>query len=270
MRRIRFHDDESSAGSVIASLAVGALAGFTVGVLVAQKMGGLAGITSRLKARMKDAGELLAGDDEFDEDELADDDEGEDGAEDDGDAELEESVLAAFRDDEVLSERSIDIGAVGEGIIELAGNVDTEAESERAVSVARGVDGVETVVNRLIVGVEESMLNDNARRFAEGDPALNEAHWEGNRVGTGQRRQGSSAEPDRHASPKPELEERWMREDDAVRNSAEDIDALSNKKRSTRAARRGGRNDGSPVSPSGVPKADHVANPTLDDEKRAD
>ncbi|MDQ6830393.1 MAG: BON domain-containing protein [Gemmatimonadota bacterium] len=267
MRRIRVRDDESSAGGVIASLAVGALAGFAVGVLVAQKMGGLSGITARIKARMKDAGDLMAGDEEFDEDELADDDD-EEGSDDDIDAELEESVLAAFRDDDVLSERSIDIGAVGTGIIELAGNVDTEEESERAVAVARAVEGVETVVNRLVVGVEESLLDENARRFAEGDPALNEAQWEGNRVGIGQRRQGSSAEPDRHASPKPELEERWMRDEDAMRNSAEEIETGGEKKRSARQTRRGGRNDGSPVSPSGVPKADHVANP--EDETRAD
>ena len=43
---------------------------------------------------------------------------------------LEERVLEAFRNDPILSERAIDIGAIGEGIIELTGWVDTEDEAD--------------------------------------------------------------------------------------------------------------------------------------------
>src|SRR6185312_15434056 len=46
---------------------------------------------------------------------------------------LEEHVLEAFRNDPVLSERAIDIGSLNEGVIELAGWVEDETESEHAV-----------------------------------------------------------------------------------------------------------------------------------------
>ncbi|MEP6692020.1 MAG: BON domain-containing protein [Gemmatimonadaceae bacterium] len=270
MRRIRFHDDEPSVGSLVASLSVGALAGFAVGVLVAQKLGGLSGITQRLRSRVERAGEMLAGEEEFDEDELEtgeDEDEGYDP--DDADAALEESVLAAFRDDAVLAERAIDIGAVGEGIIELSGRVDTEEESEHAIAIARAVENVTTVVNRLTVGDEEELIEENVRRFENGDEAMREAQWEGNRVGTGKRRQGSSAELDRHASPKPELEDKWMGENDAIKNAAEETDGTTGRRASSKGSKqRGGRTDGSPTSPTGVPKADHVQDPTGED--RAD
>src|SRR6478752_7610867 len=49
MKRIRLHDDEPSVGSSAAGVTLGALAGFVVGVVVAQRVGGLSGITSRLR-----------------------------------------------------------------------------------------------------------------------------------------------------------------------------------------------------------------------------
>src|SRR5690606_10795974 len=58
---------------------------------------------------------------------------------------LEESVLRAFLDDELLSERPVDIGAISRGIIELSGSVSTDREAERAVDLASGVEGVTTV-----------------------------------------------------------------------------------------------------------------------------
>ena len=108
------------------------------------------------------------------------------------------------------------------------------------------------------------MLEENAERVANGDPALTEARWEGQRVGTGRRRQGSSAEPDRHADPKPELEERWLDENRALEAAAEDTEGLAERRKSRKsksAERTGDRTGGSPVAPTGVPKADHVANP---------
>jgi hypothetical protein len=86
-------------------------------------------------------------------------------------------------------------------------------------------------------------------------------------VGTGRRRQGTSADLDRHADPKPVLEDRWQGTDDALRNAADDVEGLAERRtRSTKKAGRADRpsndrTDGSAVSPSGVPKADHVANP---------
>src|SRR5438105_482321 len=55
------------------------------------------------------------------------------------DAGLEDRVLEAFRNDPILSERAIDIGSISDGVIELAGWVEDEGESQHAVTIARGV-----------------------------------------------------------------------------------------------------------------------------------
>jgi hypothetical protein len=128
---------------------------------------------------------------------------------------------------------------------------------------------VDTVVNRIAIGDEERRFEDAARRVRDGDPALTEARWEGGQVGTGRRRQGTSAEMDRHADPKPVLEERWQRTDDAIRNAAEDTAGLAERRTRAKRAVRGDRAGGSAVSPTGVPKGDHVANPLEADRQSA-
>ncbi|MDQ3697956.1 MAG: BON domain-containing protein [Gemmatimonadota bacterium] len=266
MSPFRYHDRDDSLGGTLAGLAVGAVAGFAVGVVLAQKVGGIAGLTTRLRERLAgrdDMEELEAGYDEgsdYSEDEL---DEDEDDMEDDEElSALEERVLEAFRNDPILCERAVDIGAIGDGVIELTGWVNADDEADHAVTLARGVPGVVTVVNRLAVGEEEELLEDNARRLEEGDPALTDARWEGNRVGTGRRRQGTSDEPDRHADPKPELNERWMAEQHAVDAAAADSANIAERRRQRKnAAKQGDRTGGSPVAPTGVPKVDHVADP---------
>ena len=90
---------------------------------------------------------------------------------------------------------------------------------------------------------------------------MTEAHWEGSGVGTGRRRQGTSDEPDRHATPKVELEDRWQSTDDALRNAADDTDRLAERRSRAKRAIRGDRTGGAPVAPAGVPKADHVVRP---------
>jgi len=242
----RYRDDESSTGSTVASVLLGAIAGFAVGMYVAQRTGGLRGLTSRFRSATSDGSERsLRGDqaEPEDYDEIEDEtedtgvtastDEEEDfnGMDDTGTPLLEERVLEAFNNDPILAERAVDIGAVGEGIIELAGWVDTDDEAEHAMTVARGVPGVDTVVNRLMVDDEEEQLEDNSRRFKEGDPSLTTARWEGQQVGTGRRRQGMSDEADRHADPKPVLEDKWLAEREAVRNAAENIDEISAERR---------------------------------------
>jgi osmotically-inducible protein OsmY len=253
----RYHDDDSTSGSTITTVLIGAVAGFAVGMYVAQRMGGLSGIAARFKKGVAGAG-IPAGEfdfvgDEYDEidddrddesaerhastvDESEDDFNGMDAVEGmsvseseggaDGVPLLEERVLEAFNNDPVLAERAIDIGAMGggHGVIELAGWVESDDEAEHAMTVARGVPGVQTVVNRLMIDEEEEQIGENLRRFKEGDPALREAGWEGQQVGTGRRRQGSSDEIDRHSDPKPKLEDRWLSEEEAVRHAAEDID----------------------------------------------
>lgn len=252
--------EESSSTQGILFLAVGAVAGIAAGVVLAQRYGGLGALTSRLRERFgadETDGEFAGGSyvgEDYD-DEFA------------GDAgelspmeELEERVLEAYHNDPVLSERAVDIGAIDEGIIELTGWVYSAEESEHAVTVARGTPGVDTVVNRLAVRAEEDRIEDSAEHYKEGDDQFTEAHWEGQRVGTGRTRQGHSGEPGRHADPKVDLEDRWMSEEEAYREAADAVEGLA-ERRAPKEKPKGGRNDGSPVAPTGVPKADHVANP---------
>jgi hypothetical protein len=262
--RFRYRDEESSSTSTIIGVLAGALAGFAAGMYVAQRVGGVSGLRSKFARRrgaadeeqtlrdqydaQRDTGDF----DDFEDDELVGDsyDEG-----------LEDRVLEAFRNDPILAERAIDIGSIGEAGIELAGWVEDEDEAQHAVTIARGVPGVDTVVNRIAVGDEERRFEAAARRRAAGDAALNESHWEGGQVGTGRRRQGSSDEPDRHATPKVPLEERWQRADAAIRNAADDVEGIAERRSRSKKAVRGDRTGGAPVAPTGIPKADHVANP---------
>ncbi|HEY4218224.1 MAG TPA: BON domain-containing protein [Gemmatimonadaceae bacterium] len=264
MSPFRYRDEESSSTGTILGVLAGAVAGFAVGMLVAQRVGGVSGLRSKLRRR----GATAAPRPHNPYDAAGDVDDFEDVEEDDFETEeqdggLEERVLEAFRNDPILSERAVDIGSIGEGMIELAGWVEDEEESHHAVTIARGVPGVDTVVNRIAIGDEEERFADAARKFKDGDPSMRGAQWEGRTVGTGRRRQGTSADLDRHADPKVPLEERWLQTDDAVLNSADDIDGVSAERRARAAKKsmRGDRTGGSPISPSGVPKADHVANP---------
>jgi hypothetical protein len=244
-----------TASSGLIFLAAGAAAGVAAGVFLAQRFGGVSGISTRLRDRFGGDAETLSpryADEGY---------EGELDELDDSDEALEERVLEAYRNDPVLSERAIDIGAIGEGIIELTGYVHADDETTHAVTVARGVPGVETVVNRLAVRDEEEEFSDAARRYAEGDPALTEARWEGQTVGTGRPRQGNSSEVDRHADPKPELESRWLDEAHAMEAAADDTDRIAERRKSGKKQPKGDRTGGSPIAPTGVPKADHVADP---------
>ncbi len=269
MSPFRYRDEESSSTGTIVGVLVGALAGFAAGMFVAQRVGGLNGLRSKIARRrharpeeqLRGAHGVMDEEEEFEEypeDELEAED---------YDESLEERVLEAFRNDPILAERAIDIGSIANGVIELAGWVEDEAESRHAVTIARGVPGVDTVVNRIAIGDDEERFERAAQRVREGDPALTEARWEGSRVGTGRPRQGQSDQPGRHADPKVVLEERWNRADEAIRNAADDTEGTAERRsRSAKRAVRGDRTGGAPVAPSGVPKADHVANPTAEPE----
>lgn len=256
--RFRYRERTSHTEGLL-FLAVGAAAGMAAGALLTQKYGGLGALTSRLRERFAGEAEDEIEDyrgSEYDEayDEYADEEE---------EAlspteELEERVLDAYHNDPVLSERAIDIGAIDEGIIELTGWVYAAEESEHAVTVARGTPGVDTVVNRLTVRAQEDQLDDAAGHYAGGDDQYTESHWEGQRVGTGRPRQGKSGDPGRHADPKVHLEDRWMNEEEAYREAADAVEGLAERRRKAKLPE--GRDDGSPIAPGGVPKADHVQN----------
>lgn len=261
MSRIRYRDESPSIGGIVASITAGAVAGFAVGVVVAQKMGGLSGIAARISRRFPedDGSELHHGYGEDDLDEL----------EADSGVLLEEQVLDAFENDPVLSERAIDIASVGTGVIELSGWVRDEAESRRAEAVTRRVTGVEAVVNRLSAEDDVETLppehDDEMQESAESEESAEPipgGQWQGQRVGTGRRRQGTSAEADRHSDPKPELESRWLDKQHAIEEAAGDIEGLAERRaRGKKGAAKGPRASGAPEAPSGVPKADNVADP---------
>jgi hypothetical protein len=263
MAYLRFHDEEeTSAAGTATTLILGAVAGFAVGMLVAQRVGGFSGLARKLRRTAGDdggeAGDAATDDfsdyDDYDDDELvASDAEG---------SALEERVLEAFRNDPILSERAVDIGGLGEETIELAGWVTTEAEADHAVVIARGVPGVVTVVNRIAVGDEEERILDHARHVADGDDQFTEARWEGNTVGTGRRRQGTSDDVDRHADPRVELKERWSSAEVELAAAADDTAGTAERRRREKKQMKGDRTGGSPIAPTGVPKGDHVIDQT--------
>ena len=262
----RYRDDDSSTGASIATVLIGAVAGFAVGMFVAQRVGGFGAITNRLRGLAGQIDEsrrgtglsTAHGDLDQLEDEIEDETEdfdtesisAEGGTADDGAPLLEERVLEAFNNDPILAERAVDIGAMGTGIIELAGWVESDEEAEHAMTLARGVPGVDTVVNRLMIDDEEREIGDTLRRREAGDPALSDAGWEGQQVGTGKRRQGASTEVDRHADPKPVLEDRWLSEREAIRNSAEELDEISAERRKRGTKARGGAPKGDIAEPT--------------------
>jgi hypothetical protein len=275
MATFRYRDEERVSSGIL-YMAGGALAGVVAGVLIAQRFGGLAGVTARVRDRFAAAGRgdvepsarFSTERDSMDDDEtlnaVRDYDEGAYAGEEGGEGDdyvLEDRVLTAFRNDPILSERAVDIGAIGEGIIELTGWVHSDDEAEHAMTLTRGVPGVDTVVNRLAVRDAENNFRSAKRRYEAGDDSLTEARWEGQQVGTGRRRQGTSADPDRHADPKPELEERWLSEEQSVEAAAEDMEGIAERRKRTKKQPKGDRTGGAPIAPSGVPKADHVADP---------
>ena len=268
MPYLRFEDDDSSVTGTVTSVLLGAVAGFAVGMLVAQRVGGFSGLADKVRRRSRPAEDEVEASapavaDDFSEfDEEYDDELEDEGVPNEG---LEERVLEAFRNDPILCERAIDIGGIGEETIELAGWVNNEEEAEHAVVLARGVPGVETVVNRIAVGDLEERIRDHSRRHEEGDDALTEASWEGRTIGTGRRRQGTSDEPDRHATPRVELEERWTTADQQMRDAADETGGTGDRRTASKRAHKGDRTGGAPISPTGVPKADHVADPNAGD-----
>jgi hypothetical protein len=259
MSPLRYRDDDSQTSGIL-YLAAGAVLGLAAGLVVADRFGGFSSLTAQLRERVGRRRDL--DDDESDiESELDEEDEA-----------LEERVLEAFRNDPTLSERAIDIGAIGDGIIELTGWVHEADEATHAVTITRGVPGVETVVNRLDVRIPGAeAVGGEDEIDTDPNAPLPGGRWEGQQVGTGRRRQGNSAESDRHADPKPNLEERWLSKEQAIREAAGDTEGIAERRRVSKRAQRGDRTGGSPVSPTGVPKADHVVDPdSAPDSMRAD
>lgn len=105
---------------------------------------------------------------------------------------LEKRVIQGLLNDETARSQAIDIAAVGEGIVELSGEVETQEDARHVVSVVDGISGVHAVLNRLEIRSVESQLQRN-RKKSEGSAT----RWYGGSVGMGRQRQGTSSDPDR-------------------------------------------------------------------------
>ncbi len=105
-------------------------------------------------------------DDEDDTTDLATDSVAVDGRHVPDETELEERVLEAFHNDPILAERAIDIGAIGTGVIELTGWVQASWEIGHALTLARGVPDVTTVVDRLAVRDGEKRRDHSGRAYS--------------------------------------------------------------------------------------------------------
>src|SRR5262245_3316656 len=105
---------------------------------------------------------------------------------------IEDGVIDALRHDAMMHGRGIDVAAIAPGIIELSGAVDSEMEAHHALTVARTVRGVSTVLNRLDVRETEHRLR---RRQPSGTAAGTASRWYGMNSGMGQRRQSLETDP---------------------------------------------------------------------------
>lgn len=117
---------------------------------------------------------------------------------------LEDAVLDVLLEDERLSERAIDVGAIARGIVELSGSVGSEEEAEHAVRLANRLPQVHTVVNRLTV-------RGRVREMATAGLGLDETEgggygWTGRNIGMGRRRQGRQTDPSRPDDSQPQTE----------------------------------------------------------------
>jgi hypothetical protein len=257
---VRLREEKSFSAEGALFLILGATAGVAAGVLLAHKYGGFGALTAKLRSRATGDEEMsrprhgyaerMEEEDEYDYDE--------DFAALTPLEQLEERVLEAYRNDPILSERAIDIGALDDGIIELTGWVHEAEEADHAVTVARGTPGVTTVVNRLTVRDDEDRFDTFSDRYAADYDSFTESHWEGQKIGMGRPRQGDSSDSDRHADPKPGLEDRWMSTENATQNAAGDTGERG-ERQPPMTAEPGGETDGSANAPSGVPKGDHVS-----------
>ncbi len=110
---------------------------------------------------------------------------------------MEEQIVQLLSFDSVLGQRAVEVAALAPGIVELTGTVDSEEEAHRAVELAQRAHGVRTVLNRIEVGVNETRLARNSRRFGAsvGDRP---PQFGGMSAGIGRRRQGMETEPPQH------------------------------------------------------------------------
>jgi hypothetical protein len=209
--------DQPDRGKEMLTFALGAAGGLALGLIVARARGETVelrsggGLRQRARAAVRRFGPARLRRQPIEQGELM---------------ELEDAVIDALLDDEILRERGIDVGALSVGIIELSGTLHAEDEIERAVGVASRVPGIKTVVNRL--DFETTSRGADLRRRVDEDDDLmaTEWGWSGGHSGMGRSRQGRQTEPDRTDDSQHIREraidftdrEQWMEEGLAAKN----------------------------------------------------
>jgi len=145
MARLHFRPRRPPDTGTVLLLALGAVAGATLGALIARRLRDDAEARTVRRGRARGATSGFAA-------ESADDDSSDEAEPDEAaldEAELEARVLEVFQNDPTLRDRAIDICAVGDGGIELTGWVERETEATYATTLARGVPDVRHVVDHL-------------------------------------------------------------------------------------------------------------------------
>ncbi len=76
----------------------------------------------------------------------------------------EARVSARLRWDKALEKADIQVLQTGPGVVRLQGNVIDEAQQQRAVELAESTQGVEQVVNDLVIGKTISLVSPTRKR----------------------------------------------------------------------------------------------------------
>lgn len=106
---------------------------------------------------------------------------------------LEKRVIRALRSGRSTRDQAVEVAAVGAGVVELSGYVDTEELAREVVEMVDNVPGVHAVFNRMDVRSVEARLRDNRTRGS----GTEGTRWYGGSVGIGRRRQSPATDPAR-------------------------------------------------------------------------
>jgi hypothetical protein len=106
---------------------------------------------------------------------------------------LESRVIRALREHPEARSQSVDVAAVGAGVIELSGFVDNEQLAHEVVELVDRIPGVHAVFNRMDVRSVEARLQRNRGKSGSSSGT----RWYGGSVGIGRRRQSPATDPQR-------------------------------------------------------------------------
>ena len=106
---------------------------------------------------------------------------------------LERRVIRTLRQNRGTRGQSIDVAAVGAGVVELSGYVDTEELAREVVELVDRSPGVHAVFNRMDVRSVEARLQQNRSKQSGREGT----RWYGGSVGIGRRRQSPATDPAR-------------------------------------------------------------------------